>query len=256
MDVVRFMDQYWRIAGNPGFNASIDEIRRRLEAAGVATRVDEYRGRGRGWDYEVGTVAFADSGEVLLSREKDRVSLCVNSFPTEGGAVEARLVDVGDGGSPSAYEGRAIRGAVVLGNADIGRLWQQAVKQRGAIGVISTAIAPYIRPADSRQFSSADQQDVLQWGSVPYDAAAKAFGFKASWRAASRMRERLQSGAAKVTVHVRSTFYDGPSRSLIAEIPGAAKPQERIVMVAHVQEPGANDDGSGCGTLYALAAAL
>ena len=27
-------------------------------------------------------------------------------------------------------------------------------------------------------------------------------------------------------------------------------------MVAHIQEPGANDDGSGCGTLYALAIAL
>ncbi len=26
MEVVRFMDQYWRIAGNPGFNASIDHI--------------------------------------------------------------------------------------------------------------------------------------------------------------------------------------------------------------------------------------
>ena len=55
---------------------------------------------------------------------------------------------------------------------------------------------------------------------------------------------------------VRSSFYDGPSRSLIAEIPGATRPAERVVMVAHVQEPGANDDASGCGTLAALAAAL
>jgi Zn-dependent M28 family amino/carboxypeptidase len=43
---------------------------------------------------------------------------------------------------------------------------------------------------------------------------------------------------------------------LIAEIPGTIKPDERIVMVAHIQEPGANDDGSGCGTLLALAIAL
>ncbi len=27
-------------------------------------------------------------------------------------------------------------------------------------------------------------KDVLQWGSVPYDEKLKAFGFKASWRAA------------------------------------------------------------------------
>jgi Zn-dependent M28 family amino/carboxypeptidase len=73
---------------------------------------------------------------------------------------------------------------------------------------------------------------------------------------AARMRERLRGGTVKIKVDVRSTFYDGPSRMLVAEIPGTVTPTERIVMVAHVQEPGANDDGSGCGTLYALAMAL
>jgi Zn-dependent M28 family amino/carboxypeptidase len=43
---------------------------------------------------------------------------------------------------------------------------------------------------------------------------------------------------------------------VVAEIPGTIRPGERIVMVAHIQEPGANDDGSGCGTLLALAIAL
>jgi Zn-dependent M28 family amino/carboxypeptidase len=103
---------------------------------------------------------------------------------------------------------------------------------------------------------SEEQKDVLQWGSVPYDATAKAVGFKSSWRAASRMRERLKGGPVRVHVSVDSSFYDGPNRTLIAEIPGRTHPEERIVLVAHVQEPGANDDGSGCGTLYGLARAL
>ena len=34
LEVVSFMDQYWRLAGNPGFNASIDHIRERLVDAG------------------------------------------------------------------------------------------------------------------------------------------------------------------------------------------------------------------------------
>jgi Zn-dependent M28 family amino/carboxypeptidase len=84
----------------------------------------------------------------------------------------------------------------------------------------------------------------------------KGFGFKASWRAASRMRERLKNGPVEITVEIQSTFYDGPTRTLIAELPGTVKPEERIVMAAHIQEPGANDDGSGCGTLYAMALAL
>jgi hypothetical protein len=45
-------------------------------------------------------------------------------------------------------------------------------------------------------------------------------------------------------------------RSLVAEIPGAVKPQERVLLVAHVQEPGANDNASGCATLLELARAI
>jgi len=70
------------------------------------------------------------------------------------------------------------------------------------------------------------------------------------------MRQRLRKGPVAVRVTVRSTFYDAPARSLIAEIPGRSLASDRIVLVAHVQEPGANDDASGCGTLYGLARAL
>ena len=255
MDVVRFMDRYWRISGNPGFNASVDRIRDGLKSAGLAPRVEEFTSRGRGWDYTVGTLTFADSGEVLLSRERDRVSLCINSFSTPAGGVEAPVIDVG-AGRPADFDGKDVKGAVVLGSAAAGQLWQQAVKARGAIGVISTAIAPYIRPNDPAQFTFPDQWDVFQWSNVPYDADVKGFGFKASLRVAVKIRERLKAGPVRVKVDVQSSFYDGPSRMVVAEIPGTVAPHERIVMVAHIQEPGANDDASGCGTLYALAIAL
>src|SRR5207248_9621169 len=117
--------------------------------------------------------------------------------------------DVG-AGTAADFDGKNLKGAVVLGSGAIGQLWQQAVKQRGAAGVISTAIAAYIRPNDPAQFTFPDQQDVFQWGSVPYDETAKAFGFKASWRAAARMRERLETGPVRVRADARSSFYDGP----------------------------------------------
>ena len=201
-------------------------------------------------------MSFADTGEVLISRERDRVALCINSFSTSEGGVEAPVVDVGAGANPSDYDGKDIKGSIVLGTAEAGRLWQQAVKARGAIGVISTSIAPTsartIPPSSRRRISRKCSSGAV----CPYDATAKAFGFKASWRAGARVRERLKSGPARLKVDVQSTFYDGPNRSLIVEIPGSSRPAERIVMVAHVQEPGANDDGSGCGTLMALVVAL
>jgi aminopeptidase YwaD len=276
MEVVAFMDRYWRIAGNPGFNASIDHIRDRLIAAGftagagrapATVRVDEFPNASRGWDYRVGTLAF-DAGDEppILSRERDRVSLAINSFPTppsrEGirasfgeAGLRAPLVDVGAGEADSDYAAKAIKGSVVLGDAPLDRLWQEAVNKRGAAGVVSTAVARYIRPADPLAMSD-EQRDVLQWGSVPYDAGVRGFGFKASWRAADRMRRKLKEGSVTVRVEIDSSFYDGPNRSLVAEIAGRSRPAERIVMVAHVQEPGANDDASGCATLYGLARAL
>ena len=171
------------------------------------------------------------------------------------GSLRASLVDVGAGATEADYAGKTIKGAVVLGDAPLGTLWQEAVRKRGAAGVVSTQIARYIRPADPQAMSD-EQRDVLQWGAVPYDAGVKGFGFKASWRAADRMRRKLREGPVTVRVEIDSSFYDGPNRSLVAEIRGRSRPAERIVMVAHVQEPGANDDASGCATLYGLARAL
>ena len=264
MDVVAFMSQYWRLAGNPGFDASLDRIRDLLLAAEFGTeptattvgtlRVEPYRAGTPGWDYQRGTLSIVGDGEPVLSRERDRVSLAINSFSTPAGGLRAPLVDVG-GGADRDFAGKDVKGGVVLGDLPLGRLWQEAVRKRGAAGVISTAIAGYIRPADPSAMTD-EQKDVFQWGSIPYEAALRSFGFKASWRAASRLRAALAKGPVTVSVDIASSFHDGPARTLVAEIPGAVRPAERVVLVAHVQEPGANDNASGCATLLGLARAL
>jgi Zn-dependent M28 family amino/carboxypeptidase len=59
-------------------------------------------------------------------------------------------------------------------------------------------------------------------------------------------------------VHVTAdtVFHRRPVRTLVAEFPGTRWPDDRVVLVAHVQEPGANDNASGTGTLLAAALAL
>lgn len=261
LDVVAFMDGRWRLAGNPAYDASLDHIRGRLIAAGfrpepgaaAGVAVESFPTATPGWDYRVGTVAFADAPEPLLSAGGERFSLAINSFSTPAGGLTAPLVDIGRG-TPADYAGRAVRGAVVLTDAPLGRVWRDAVKTWGAAGVISTSAAPYIRPA-SRPLSE-EQQDVLQWDAIPYDREARSFGFKAPWRAAGRMRRRLAAGPVAVRVEIESAFYAAPARTLVAEIRGRSRPGERIVIAAHLQEPGANDNASGCGTLLAMARAL
>ena len=262
MDHVRFMSQYWRLAGNTGYNSTIDRIQKRLSAAGISTSIDEYPNNNPAWDHSVGTLALVTDGkpdQVVLSREQDRLALCINSFSTAPEGVVAPLIDVGRG-TDQDFAGKNVKGAVVLGDADIGGLFRRAVVTGGALGVISTTLPQYLNAdAPGAPATPREEWGILQWGSVPYDEARKAFGFKASPKAATTLRRRLAAAAGasvSVRVTIASTFTPGPVRTLVAEIPGRSAAAERIVMAAHIQEPGANDNASGAGTLAETAVAL
>ena len=274
MDDVRFISRFWRIAGNPGYDASIDRMHARLLASGFtpaaraparserpSTWIEQYPNTGHGWSYSVGTLALVRASqpdEILLSRDTHQIALCINSFSTPSGGLTARLVDVGAGDSESDYAGKSIEGAVVLGDAAPEALWRFAVVARGAAGIVSAEIAPFVSPyAPGRPDTPRDRWEVLQWGSVPYDARHRAFGFKATPHAAWRLRQALAADPrTEVHVTTESGFSVKPVRTLVAEIPGRAAAEERVVVAAHVQEPGANDNASGAATLVELARAL
>lgn len=243
MATVELASKYWRLPGNEGYDATLDHVARRVGT----TQFEVADSPSAGWDHSVGTLSLVRTGQpdqVILSKARERLALAINSYSTQG-VVEAPLVDVGRG-QAADFEGKDVKGAVVIGDADLGGLFRQAVVQRGALGVISTSLARYI----------SDDPDVLQWGSIPRDAERKAFGFKASRRANETLRTALKSGPQRVKVEVVSTFAEKPERTLIHEIRGTTLPDERIVIVAHVQEPGANDNASGVATLQEMVVAL
>jgi hypothetical protein len=237
MDVAALIAPLWRLAGNPAFEASQQQIFDRLTAAGMKPRYDAFANSGMGWEHVRGTLRLGDAnGDVLLSRETHRVALAINSFSTAAGGATFKLVDrtAGD-----------VKGAVVFADGALGPAWQQAVRSRGAAGVISSDLASYTKPEST--------PDVLQWGTIPFDESLRSFGFKATPRVAARLRDELAKGPVSVHVDVETVFHRRPNRTLMLEIPGRSKPDQRVVLVAHVQEPGANDNASGCGSLLAAA---
>jgi aminopeptidase YwaD len=259
MEAVTFMSPRWRLAGNPDYDRSIDFIAERLARGGFRARegsaagdaahwIETFANTGQGWEQRQGTLSIERTErEVVLSREQDRLALCINSFSTPAGGVVLPLVDVG-AGTPADLD-VDLKGAIVLGDAPVGALWTRAVRERGAAGVISTDVARYTRPEIT--------PDVLQWGSIPYDEARRSFAFKATPRAASRLRAALATiRPVRLHVEIDTTFHRGANRTLVAEIPGRGRPDDRVVLVAHVQEPGANDNASGSGTLLSIALAL
>src|SRR5688572_20138330 len=249
MDVVTFMAPLWRLAGNPAFEQSQQLIFERLRAAGLQPAYETFENANGGWDHGAGTLRLGGpAGEILLSKQVHRVALAINSYSTPAGGITAPVIDVGAGTSAAGYEGKNVKGAIVLASGPLAQVFGQAVRSRGAAGVISSELAPYTRPADT--------PDVLQWGSIPADDTLRSFGFKATPRVAKRLREELANGPLSVHVDIESTFHRRPNRTLVAEIRGRAHPDQRIVLAAHVQEPGANDNASGCGTLLAAALAM
>lgn len=267
MGHVQFASGYWRLPGNAGYDATLDRVRDRLRDAGFSdaaassapfTMKFESTAPVRAWDYSIGTLALATTPEtIVLSRGTHRVALCINSFSTPPEGITARLVDVGRGDRDQDYAGKDLKGAVLLGDADAGTLWRRGVVTGGAIGVVSTTLASYISPdPPGAPATPRDQWDILQWSSIPYDEARKGFGFKASPRAAATLRQALAKGPASVHVKIASTFTMSPTRTLVGEIRGRTAPDERVVLAAHVQEPGANDNASGVATLAELARAL
>jgi hypothetical protein len=249
MEAVRFVGPQWRLAGNPAFEASQQYVFDRLRAGGLSPRYESFIDGSPGWEQRRGTLRLDDArGDVLLSMETHRVALAIHSHSTTPGGAVYRLVDAGRGANGADYEGRDVRGAVVLADAPLGTVWNHAVKARGAAGVISTAVAAYTRPSET--------PDVLQWGSIPDHGSPASFGFKATPRVAARLRERLAAGPVAVHAEVDTVFHRRQNRTLLAEIAGAVAPEERVVLVAHVQEPGANDNASGTATLMAAGLAL
>ena len=249
MDVVTFMSPLWRIAGNPAFEQSQQLIFERLLAAGLQPAYETFANPNGGWEHEAGTLRLGGpSGEILLSKQAHRVALAINSYSTPKGGITAPVIDVGAGTAAADYEGKNVKGAIVLASGPVGQVFGQAVRSRGAAGVISSDLAPYTRPADT--------PDVLQWGSIPADDTLRSFGFKATPRVAQRLRDGLANGPLSVHVDIESTFHRRLNRTLVAEIRGRVHPDQRIVLAAHVQEPGANDNASGCGTLLAAVLAM
>ena len=93
----------------------------------------------------------------------------------------------------------------------------------------------------------------IQFTSVAYDSVRTGFVIFLSSAARDSMKTALAAGPVQVRAMVRTRFETRPERTVVAELRGAQKPDERFVYSAHVQEPGANDNASGVGLLAEMA---
>ncbi|MEO6445346.1 MAG: M28 family peptidase [Gemmatimonadaceae bacterium] len=257
LETVAFLDQYVRWPGNRGFDASIAHIVERLQQAGyvrqeqaapddrLTYRVERYPMPNPAWEPLDAVVTVEGVAEPVLRFATNRNLLATNSWATPAAGVAGELVDAGKG-TPTELDAANVRGRIVLANASVGKLFSEAVVKRGALGVLGYNMPAYTQPQVNIHS--------IQFGGIPYDSTRKAWAIALSYDAHQRLQVALARGPVRVRVVSAVQWTpDATEQTVVAEVRGSQRPDERFVFSAHVQEPGANDNASGVGAQVEMA---
>src|SRR4051794_19975216 len=147
-DHVSRLTQLHRVPASPGFHEAIEYVAGRAAAFGlVDVHVETFPGDGttwfgtlhgnRGWRVDGGFLEEVKSQpRRIISYDDVRLAVADNS---ESADVTVDLVDVGRGTNRRDYEGKEVRGKLVLCDATPSACHRQAVEELGAAGLVSYA---------------------------------------------------------------------------------------------------------------------
>lgn len=254
---VAFVEQRWRIAGNTGFNESIFYVEKILQQAGfvketggetdgtLTYRIEKRPMQRPTWEPVKAQLYIVGEDKALLDFSTNRNMLAMYSSSTSAAGVTAELVDIGKA-SDKDLEGKDLTGKIILADGGIGSAYAKAVK-KGALGALSYSLPAYTQPQK--------HTNSIQFQGIRYetDSTQRKWGILLSYAARERLKAALARGTVQVRVVTQARVYPSEELTIVANVRGTVKPSERFVFSAHVQEPGANDNATGVGTLAEMA---
>jgi hypothetical protein len=251
---MRWFTHYHRpMGGSDGYQAVERYVETKAREYGLDdVRVIKLKSNTPSWSPTFGELTLTEPYARRLAFSPEvALSLADYSRPTDIAGVE--LIDVGTGAADTDYEGRDVAGKVVLATGALATVMDQAVWQRGALGILYFTTG------------RRDFQDQVPWTRIPVQNADKSkngtFAFVLSQREGLRLRGELAGAKApyKVKARIESQFHEPASQSIVeAVIRGTSIHDRDVVLTAHLQEErfSANDDASGCASVLEIARAL
>jgi aminopeptidase YwaD len=261
LETVRDLARFHRVQGSPGFAAAAELMRTKAAAAGLSdAAVERFPADGKtkyahflshvGWNAASATLEEVSPKRRLIASFPDLpVALADYSQDAD---VTAELVDVGAGTAPADYQGKDVRGKIVLADGTLPTVHRLACEERGAAGFLSAY-------PNQKTAWSGDDRDLIRWGHLsPYQLQNR-FTFMVSKRQAEDLRARLSAGE-KIVLHARVEAKMVPATYdvVVATLPGADPAAGEIVVTAHLchQSAGANDNASGSAAILEVGRAL
>ena len=231
---------------------------------------------------EVGTLEYAADGKTMFGTQKSRpvwdvrfaqlwevkqvggeirrvrklgdwdsmpLTLAQDSLSAE---VTASLIDIGTGTEDAEYQGKDLKGKLVLTSSQPENVVERAVGQLGAAGIISYA------PNQKSAWWKQDDR-LVRWGHLDSFPKTKSFGFMISLGEARALQQRLEAGET-ILFHAKvdASHKRGKYVFATAAIAGTDKAAEDINLTCHLDHPrpGANDNASGCVSILETARTL
>lgn len=211
------------------------------------------------WQPETAALSVAGPGGYTICRYEDE-PLCLICYsvatPPEG--TEAEVVVQHGPLSPEAVVEGQWAGKIVFTDQFPWTI-AAAIGKSGAVGLVSDCVAPPWLKDHPPVREPEDVPDLTMWTIFSgHRDQPQLFGFNLSPRQGRRLRDLIRASAEPVRLHavVRARTVEGSSDFVHACLPGTDLAGEEIWVLAHLSEPGARDNASGCCTSLELVRTL
>lgn len=245
-----FVEQYWRVAGNTGFNNTVDWLAQHLEKVGyvletnaseedrLTYRIEKRPMKYPTWEPVSASLQISGKNKILLKSETNRNMTYLNSVSTPISGITAKIVNLDEG------ENINLKGKIGYTEQRAGLFYNKLIKE-GALGIITYNNPSYLQPEKNRTS--------IQFRSLPPQEETKLWGIALSFDAKEKLISAMDKGKTEVYVNIQTKIYPSEELTVVANIKGKNNPKERLVLSAHIQEPGANDNATGVGAQLEIA---
>jgi aminopeptidase YwaD len=255
-EIVGNIANFHRVQASPGYRAAAEYVVDELKQAPIDhIEILQYPADGKtkyyqweapiAWNPTSGTLRLVEPETQLLG-DYEEMPLYVSTH-SQPANITAEVVDVGPGNHPKFYEGKDVKGKIVMATTGARGAHTEAI-QHGAIGVIAY-------PSSER---AAGYPEMILYDGIWPDSRTRSlvtFGFSISRRQADQLLAYMQAGkTVKVHATVQAELVDGKMDVVEAVIPSPTGSNKEIFLMAHLchPKPCANDNASGAGLLVEL----
>lgn len=253
-ETVAFVEKYWRVAGNTGFNNTVYLIAEKLEKAGfvleekantetrLTYRIEKREMNRPTWEPVSANVKIVGEKESLLDHSSNSNMIYLNSSSTPNREVQAELIYIA---SKEDLNTANLQGKIIFSDALSYRNLQSAVSEKGALGILTYDLPSYLQPEKN--------QTSIQFRSMRYEEGKSNWAIALSYQTKVKLKAALAKGKVEINVKIETKIYESEELTVVANVKGSERPLESLVFSAHIQEPGANDNASGVGAQLEMA---